>query len=126
MVIADLRSGTYPVAAPKVACVSAESRNLRNCHAAACFSGDDLFDMYIAAPPTRTPPLPTGPGIGATPRSTSGYWPLVSSLVMVPSVAEASIVMAWLPLPIPSRLSHGFVRSLFTTARPLLDICDIH
>src|SRR5260370_5811374 len=121
MVIADLRSGTYPVAAPKVACVSAESRNLRNCHAAACFSGDDLFDMYIAAPPTRTPPLPTRPGIGATPRPTSGYWPLVSSLARVPSAAEGSLAMAWLPLPTPSTAPHAVVRSLFCTRRPLPD-----
>ena len=50
--------------------------------------------MYSAAPPTSTPPRPVGPGIGATPRSTFGYWPLESSWVIVPSVAVVSMLMA--------------------------------
>ncbi len=41
------------------------------------------------------------------PSLTLEYWPSPSSWVTVPSAADVSMVMPYLPLPIPSRLSYS-------------------
>ncbi len=60
-----------------------------------------------------------GPGIGATPSSMSGYWPLPSTWEMVPSAAEVSTVMATSLAPIPRRLLNDALPSAeLVTAKP--------
>ena len=71
--------------------------------------------------------MPPGPGIGPTPSVTSGYWPVASTCVIVPNDALVSIAIAWLPFPMPSRLSNWLVPlSGLVSARPSLTMLFIH
>src|ERR1700722_14803886 len=101
--MADFRTGMYPDAAAQLACCAGSIRYLMNCQAASLRSSDDLLTMYRPAPPTKTPPVATGPGIGPTPSFTSGYPP--NSPTTVPRAAEVSSVIGAMRFAMAKRLS---------------------
>jgi hypothetical protein len=65
--------------------------------------------MYTPDPPGSIPPLIDAlrAGKALMPSFTFGYWPPPKTCVTVPSAADVSIVIPYLPLPMPSRLSNA-------------------
>src|ERR1700683_761036 len=68
-----------------------------------------LDEIYTPEPPGSIPPLidELRTGKAPIPNFTFGYWPCPRTCVTVPRAAELSIVIPYLPLPIPSRLSNS-------------------